>query len=66
MDTYCACLRKSRALAKKNKHAISRWYEEIVSGEAITTCPEAPKMLSDVCADAWQGVYATRRTPSNT
>jgi site-specific DNA recombinase len=45
------------ALAKKNKHAISRWYEEIVSGEAISTRPEVQKLLSDVGADAWQGVY---------
>lgn len=45
------------ALAARNQHHISRWYEEIVSGETISARPQMQRMLSDVNAKAWEGIY---------
>lgn len=44
-------------LAARNHHAISRIYEEIVSGETISDRPEMQRLLSDILAGKWAGVY---------
>lgn len=47
------------ALANKNHHAIAEEYHEIVSGETISDRPEMRRLLSDVMAGKWDGVYVT-------
>lgn len=44
-------------LARRNKHAITQWYQEIVSGETISARPEMQCLLADVGAGKWAGVY---------
>lgn len=45
------------ALARRNKHAITQWYPEVVSGETISARPEMQRLLADVGAGKWAGVY---------
>lgn len=44
-------------LAQKNRHAIGEIYAEIVSGETIRARPEMSRLLTDVSAGRWEGVY---------
>lgn len=45
------------ALAARKKHHIAEWYQEIVSGETISARPEMQKLLADVGAGKWSGIY---------
>lgn len=44
-------------LAAQKKQPISAWYQEIVSGETISARPEMQRLLADVGAGKWAGVY---------
>lgn len=46
-------------LANQNRHVIDEEYHEIVSGETISERPEMRRLLSDVMAGKWEGVYVT-------
>lgn len=46
-------------LARKNGHRFSGVYREIVSGESISGRPEMTRLLQDVAAGRWAGVYCT-------
>lgn len=45
------------SLAARNKHLITEWYQEIVSGETIAARPEMQKLLANVGAGKYSGVY---------
>lgn len=44
-------------LARKNLHTIGEIYAEVVSGETIRARPEMKRLLADVSAGRWEGVY---------
>ncbi len=44
-------------LAARNAHAVGFVYEEIVSGETIADRPAVQRLLADVAAGKWIGVY---------
>lgn len=46
-------------LARKNGHRFTGVYREIVSGESISGRPEMSRLLQDVAAGRWAGVYCT-------
>lgn len=46
-------------LARRNGHTFSSVYREIVSGESISGRPEMTRLLQDVAAGRWAGVYCT-------
>lgn len=45
------------ALAARNGHAIGHVYPEVVSGETIADRPQMQRLLADVAAGKWAGVY---------
>ena len=44
-------------LAAGNQHSIGEIYAEVVSGETIRARPEMQRLLADVSAGRWEGVY---------
>lgn len=58
-ETLAAHRKRLFALAAQNGHVISHVYEEIVSGETISARPQVQKMLADVAAGKYKGVYVT-------
>lgn len=45
------------ALAAHNNHHIDEWYPEVVSGETIAARPQMQRLLADVGAGRWDGIY---------
>lgn len=58
-ETLATHRKRLLALAARNGHVISQFYEEIVSGETLTARPEAQRMLADVAAGKYRGCYVT-------
>lgn len=58
-ETLARHLTMLKALAARNGHELSHIYREIVSGESISGRPEMQKLLQDVAAGKWAGVYCT-------
>lgn len=46
-------------LAAANRHVISEYYEEVVSGDTIQDRPRCQQLISDLIAGKWEGVYCT-------
>lgn len=46
-------------LAIKNGHAIGEVYREVVSGDTIQDRPQVQRMIADIIAGKWEGVYVT-------
>lgn len=46
-------------LAKANRHTLTAIYEEVVSGDSISSRPQMQQLISDILAGKWQGVYVT-------
>lgn len=46
-------------LAHTNHHTLSRIYEEVVSGDSISSRPQMQHLIADILAGKWQGVYVT-------
>lgn len=44
-------------LASRNRHIIGETYEEVVSGDTIQDRPQCQRMLADVLAGKWEGIY---------
>ena len=44
-------------LAAKNRHPIGEIYQELVSGDTLSDRPQAMRLLQDVMARRWAGVY---------
>lgn len=44
-------------LARRNHHLISETYHEVVSGDTIQDRPQCQRMLNDLIAGKWEGVY---------
>ena len=57
METLSRHLSMLTKLAERNHHVISHVYKEIVSGDTIQQRPEMQKLLADVNAGRWKGVY---------
>lgn len=58
-ETLARHLTMLQALARRNGHELSHVYREIVSGESISGRPEMQKLLQDVAAGKWAGIYCT-------
>lgn len=58
-ETLATHRKRLFSLAAQNGHVISHVYEEIVSGETISARPQVQKMLADVSAGKYKGVYVT-------
>lgn len=46
-------------LAAANRHVISEYYEEVVSGDTIQDRPRCQQLIADLIAGKWEGVYCT-------
>lgn len=46
-------------LALANHHTLSHIYEEVVSGDSISSRPQMQQLIADILAGKWQGVYVT-------
>lgn len=46
-------------LAKNNRQPIEEFYEEVVSGDSISDRPQMQRLIADMLAGKWQGVYVT-------
>lgn len=58
-ETLSRHLTMLQNLARRNGHDIAQIYREIVSGESISGRPEMQRLLADVAAGRWAGVYCT-------
>lgn len=58
-ETLAAHRKILTELANQNRHVIEEEYHEIVSGETISERPEMRRLLADVMAGKWEGVYVT-------
>lgn len=46
-------------LARSNRHHLDEVYEEVVSGDSISDRPQMQRLIADMLAGKWQGVYVT-------
>ena len=58
-ETLATHRKRLFALAAQNGHVITCVYQEIVSGETLTSRPEAQRMLADISAGKYAGCYVT-------
>ena len=58
-ETLARHKQRLQALADRNGHVLLEIYQEIVSGETISARPQMQRLLADVSAGKWDGVYVT-------
>ena len=46
-------------LARSNRHHLEETYEEVCSGDSISARPQMQRLIADMLAGKWQGVYVT-------